>query len=272
MISKTKILSSVVLIILFQNSYSLELSLPKQYSVKYFHNFGNIDGFVQIPRGGKDGSSSIRRPEFDEMGIDNIDYPEIELKAKWEKISIYAASKYITFDGNKTIDNDLITHNTYIPKNTKFDSSHEYTSYIFGAEYDYILSTKFKITPLVEFLIADFDYKFTGTIPNGNSISSRRTFGWTSFRLGIASTYSFNEIYKLKLQFKAALPVSKIKKEFNLALINSFNLYKNGKNELNLLAGIEYENFEFRDSQDEMQNFMKHTITPIYKIGLEYLF
>jgi hypothetical protein len=31
--------------------------------------YGNIEGFVQIPRGGGAGSTSNERPKFDEMGI-----------------------------------------------------------------------------------------------------------------------------------------------------------------------------------------------------------
>ncbi|WP_407538001.1 hypothetical protein [Cetobacterium somerae] len=65
--------------------YGVDLKRPKEYSIKYLHNFGDINGFVQIPKGGKFGTTTTRKPEFNDLGIDEINYPKFELSAKWDK-------------------------------------------------------------------------------------------------------------------------------------------------------------------------------------------
>ena len=54
---------------------------------------------------------------------------------------------------------------------------------------------------------------------------------------------------------------------YDLELINGYEIYKN----LYILLGIEYEKLNYRDTQDEKQNFMKHD-NILYKIGIEYNF
>lgn len=34
------------------SAFGANVSLPKSYTVRYTHNFGRINGFVQIPKGG----------------------------------------------------------------------------------------------------------------------------------------------------------------------------------------------------------------------------
>lgn len=78
--------------------------------------------------------------------------------------------------------------------------------------------------------------------------------------------------HKLILNLKYAIPFDNIRKWGTVELLNSYNVLKKDSNELNFLFGIGMEYFEFRDTQKEMQNFMKHKVSPIYKIGLEYKF
>ena len=53
-------------------AFAAKPTLPKSYTVRYTHNFGRIDGFVQIPKGGQFNTTSERRPTFDELNIKNI--------------------------------------------------------------------------------------------------------------------------------------------------------------------------------------------------------
>ena len=79
------------------SAFAAKPSLPKSYTVRYTHNFGRIDGFVQIPKGGQFNTTSERRPTFDELNIKNINYPELFVGAKWDNFGIYYRIKYKSF-------------------------------------------------------------------------------------------------------------------------------------------------------------------------------
>lgn len=40
------------------SAFGANVSLPKSYTVRYTHNFGRINGFVQIPKGGQFNTTS----------------------------------------------------------------------------------------------------------------------------------------------------------------------------------------------------------------------
>lgn len=96
-------------IIISSFSYSYELNKPKKITIKYLHNYGSINGFIQIPKGGQFGSTTDRKPEFNELGIDNINYPNLEVNLKWDNLFIYSGVNYNTFKGRSTLDYDLVS-------------------------------------------------------------------------------------------------------------------------------------------------------------------
>lgn len=247
--------------------YGIDLVKPKEYSIKYLQNFGNINGFVQIPKGGKFGTTTSEKPEFKDLGIDEINYPKIELSAKWEKFFIDTEIDYKVFKGNSNLNYDLISHEQLITKNSNIKTNHKYISYNFGLGYDLINLERLTISPLFQFGVTQFDYQY-----KTDNTSSGRKFGFGSFHLGSIFKYEVTEKYKLILNLKYAIPFDNIRKWGTVELLNSYNVLKKDSNELNFLFGIGMEYFEFRDTQKEMQNFMKHKVSPIYKIGLEYKF
>lgn len=247
--------------------YGVDLKRPKEYSIKYLHNFGDINGFVQIPKGGKFGTTTTRKPEFNDLGIDEINYPKFELSAKWDKFFVNTEINYKVFKGSSNLNYDLISHDQLITKNSNIKTNHEYINYNFGMGYDLVSLKNITISPLFQFGVTQFDYQY-----KTDNISSGRKFGFGSLHLGTIFKYDVTEKYNLILNLKYAIPFDNIRKWGTLELLNSYNILKNDSNELNLLFGIGMEYFEFRDTQKEMQNFMKHKVSPIYKIGLEYKF
>lgn len=89
------------------SAFGANVSLPKSYTVRYTHNFGRINGFVQIPKGGQFNTTSERRPTFDELDIKNINYPELFIGVKWDNFGIYYGMKYKSFKGDATLNEDL---------------------------------------------------------------------------------------------------------------------------------------------------------------------
>ena len=75
-------LSKTLLILLFLTNfiYAFDVAKPKNYIFKYNHDFGKIDGFVQIPKGGKYNTATPNKPEFKELGVKEINYPEFGIR------------------------------------------------------------------------------------------------------------------------------------------------------------------------------------------------
>lgn len=247
--------------------YGCEISLPQTYKIRALYNYSKIDGFVQIPKGGKNGTTSIERPNFDELGIDSIVFPEIKFQAEWDKLITYAEVKYKVFDGDSKLKKDLISHDKFIPANSYINTKHRYINYNIGVGYNISSFDKIKFSPILEFSANDFKYQYTATTPTKKEISSSRSFGWGQVNIGFNSSYEFTDKYSLEFNTKYGIKHDSLRKYYNLELINNYELYKN----LNILFGIGYEDFSYRDKQDEKQNFMKHD-NLLYKIGIEYKF
>ena len=158
-------------------------------------------------------------------------------------------------------------------QNSKLKTEHEYISYTIGTGYDIFKTNNLIITPTLEFSATDFKYKYTCENLNENTkFSSQRDFGFGSAHIGVSSTYILTPKFKVSLNIKSAIPFDNIRKWWSVNLLNSYNLYQRDSKELNLIFGIGVQQFEYRDTQNEMQNFMKYKMSPTYKLGLEYNF
>ena len=55
--------------------------------------YGNIQGFIQIPRGGGVGTTSNERPKFDEIGINQATIGAPSLTLGWNNHNIYGVAR-----------------------------------------------------------------------------------------------------------------------------------------------------------------------------------
>ncbi len=250
-------------------SYSLKA--PKNYSIKYFHNFSSIDGFVQIPKGGQFGTTSDKRPTFEELGIKRINYPELTLATKWENFGLYLRIKYNSFKGDSILSSDLKTHDIQLKKGDKISTRHLHNFYTLGLSYDFPVTKKFTIIPKIDFSAYQFSYKFSAT---GSKIvnNDERKFNAGTIRVGGKIKYTYNENLIFSLNSMYHIPHDSIKSSLETSLVASYNLYRNENKELNLLVGLSYDQFKYKDTQKDMQNFINYKSKPIYKLGLEFKF
>lgn len=254
--------------------YPFSFESPKTYSLQVLSSAGKINGFVQIPKGGQYGTTSKERPDFQELGINHIYYPEITISTKWNKFSMSLHGKYEMFKGKSTLKKDLISHNIPIPEGSSFKTKHKYAYYGLNFYYDVFATEKWKMTSGFGINVFDFHYEFSATNKEGNVITNKdsRKFHAGIPMIGLEASYQFSKKSKIIFALNSNIPMKSVKQYLDTSLLFSYNLYKNKDQELNLLGGIGYEKWKFRDSQKEMQNYMKHSISPVYKLGLEYKF
>lgn len=182
--------------------------------------------------------------------------------------------KYEMFKGKSTLKKDLISHNIPIPEGSSFKTKHKYAYYGLNFYYDVFATEKWKMTSGFGINVFDFHYEFSATNKEGNVITNKdsRKFHAGIPMIGLEASYQFSEKSKIIFALNSNIPMKSVKQYLDTSLLFSYNLYKNKDQELNLLGGIGYEKWKFRDSQKEMQNYMKHSISPVYKLGLEYKF
>ena len=266
-----KILTVLSLVAISTSALAMKVELPKSYTVRYTHNFGKIDGFVQIPQGGQFNTTSERRPTFDELNIKNINYPELFVGAKWDNWGVYYGMKYKSFNGSATLNEDLKTHNIQLRKGDHISSKHLYAFYGLGLSYDFNVNPKFTITPKAEFSLLQFSYKFSST--GSTTINNdERAFGAGGIRLGGEAVYKVNDDFSVKLDAMSHIPHDSIKSSLETSLTGAYNLYRSGNKEVNVVAGVGYDMFKFKDTQRDMQNFMYSETKPVYKLGVELKF
>lgn len=259
---------SLALLLLGSTAYSFNLEKPKKYSIRAIYDYGRIKGFVQIPKGGKYGTTSDTRPTFHELGIENVGFPELSFQAEWDNLLFYTEFRGKYFKGDGKLSEILITHSKFIPENSNIDTKHMYLEYNFGIGYNISKIKNFRFSPLLEVGANTFEYKYSATTPINQSVSSKRHFDWGHINLGFKSSYQFTPKYSLEINGKFGIPFNNIRRYCRLELLNTYEFYKNVK----FLLGIEYNNLKFRDWQKQKQNYMKHEMFPVLKVGLEYSF
>lgn len=257
------------------SGYAFSVSAPKSYEVQYLYSGGRMNGYVQIPKGGQFGTTSEERPTFDELNINHVYYPELELTAKWDRFSVTLHEKYQYAKGKTdNLKQDLISHDIKIPQGSSMRTKHRYAYYGMRLNYDYQINPRLVMTPSIGVSMLDFSYKFSAKDKNGVSIANddKRSFHAAMATLGVEANYLVNDKTNLIFTMNSKIPGGRIREYFDTSLLVSYNLYKKDNKELNVLGGIGYESLEFKDSQKDMQNHMKHSISPTYRVGLEYKF
>lgn len=245
---------------------SVTIGMPKSYDITATYNYAKISGFVQIPRGGKNGTTSVERPTLRELGIKDSYYPEFTFGANWQDFSIYTNINYQKFKGSTTLKNDLITHAYFVPSGSHISSHHSYVSYSLGGKYNLYKKDNFSVRPLMEFSLYQFEYKYDIKTPN-SQIKDKRRFGWGQLNLGVESVYTYGK-NTVSLSAKMGIPYDSVKTFYNINLTESYNVYKN----IDIVASVGYEKLKYRDTQKEKQNFMNHKLSPIVKLGLSAKF
>src|SRR5215470_3568326 len=82
---------------------------PVAFSLQGSYNFGDVDGFMQTPSGGKPGTSSPERPTFDELNINDVSFYEGRLDVRWRHLDFFGGYQYIRLDGDGTLSEPLIS-------------------------------------------------------------------------------------------------------------------------------------------------------------------
>jgi hypothetical protein len=107
-------------------------------SLDGFFRYGNVNGFLQVPKGGGSGTTSNERPTFHEIGINHAPIGAPSLTLEWGNNEIYAGAHFVRLSGKNTLSNTLISNGTTFPAGSSVRASTQLDWY--GNGYEYRLS------------------------------------------------------------------------------------------------------------------------------------
>lgn len=170
-----------------------------------------LQGFVQTPIGGTPKTSDIRRPNFAELGIKQIDITEQQLQIPCGSLIFYIAYQQIRPKNSLKLATPLLTYGRLFAKDTVFNTVIQFDYYRFGIALPLKILTKLQLTPKVELDVFDFDYRI-----NTPDYQRGRNYHHLTLRSGFAAVYSINAdfvVHYQRLQTPALFNALDIKSE-----------------------------------------------------------
>ncbi|MDB5295670.1 MAG: hypothetical protein JWO31_1653 [Phycisphaerales bacterium] len=127
--------------------------------------YGSIRGSLQTPAGGQPGTTSLRRPTLDEIGIDRGSVADAAVVAESGPHALYLGGQWVGASGTATLRDPLVSHAKAFPAGTTVRSDLSLDWYRLGYAYTYVAATTAGGAPVLTFRPAagaalfTFDYR-----------------------------------------------------------------------------------------------------------------
>jgi hypothetical protein len=249
---------------------------PVEFSFTALYLYGNVRGFSQISKGGKNGTTNYQRPQFHSIGLNTANIADLELSAKWSTYGEFFVGAEIiplsgaAFIGPKTLTSAGITY----PKNSHVASDIDLSWWRFGYRYPFVLSTARNgipdiiLTPYFEAILWTFDYNLT--VPKHKT--ANRSFDQVGFQFGGTIAWRPNGG---PLTLEATL--GSFPQMSNYATISierldlRYNFYDWRRFSFSGILGVTWEQQDFEDHQ-RLSNHISADLGPLLTVGLQTRF
>jgi hypothetical protein len=234
--------------------------------------YGSIDGFLQTPSGGNQGTTSHKRPTFDELGINTVLSFDGSLNAHYKMHTLIAGAQLNRFSENSILHDPLISRNISFPANSEVASDIRLDWYRFGYLYTFDLSPKnhkktFFISPGIDIALLDFHYELKGH----EDQHVDRAYKKGALRLLCNIDWKIIEGLDLQARASGSLPISNTPSIINLSLAAEKHLFSKSGITGSVYLGVAYEKIEYEDNQD-VPNHIKAEMWPLVSTGLKLQF
>lgn len=133
---------------------------------------GPVSGYLQTPKGGQPGTTSLKRPTFDEVGAETLIAPTADLRFAYKRHRLHLGGSWMMLHGSETLQQDLTSHTDFYPAGTDMTSDTEIHAHWIGYGYAFDLARQrgaLTLTPG----IGSYGYGQRYGISGGGSQSSR---------------------------------------------------------------------------------------------------
>ena len=234
--------------------------------------YGSIDGFLKTPSGGHQGTTSHKRPTFDELGIDTFLSFDGSVNAHWKMHTLTAGAQLNRFSENATLHDPLISQNISFSSNTPVSSDIRLDWYRFGYLYTFDLSPKDHkktvfLSPGVDIALLDFHYELKGD----ENQHVDRSYQKGALRLLCNIDWKIIEGFDLHASASGSLPISNTPSIIDFNLIAEKHLFSKSGTVVSVYLGVAYEKIDYEDNQD-VPNHVKAEMWPLVTTGLKVKF
>jgi hypothetical protein len=231
--------------------------------------YGSLDGFAQTPRGGNAATTSVRRPKFDELGIDRVAGGEVELGLAWNDWRVHWGAQFLRADTSATLGVDLLSQGAFFPVGTRVHSQLQLDTYrvglgrAFALGSDPVFGLSVVATPWLESVLFDFGHRVEAALPGQRTHREYQRFGT---RLG-ARVAAAGEHLSFELGGFWGLPIGTLVEISTVEAIGSYALPLGARARAALQLGVSFEHTEFEDSQST-PNHIEFDYGPALVAGL----
>ena len=234
---------------------------------------GEVDGFVQIPKGGEAGTSSERRPTLGELGIDDAAMLDASVTLQWERHIFDAGGRFVRLDSSTTLRRELITHDTTYAPGSRISSEVQLDWYRLGYRYEFLFEAdehgnRLSFAPGIDIVLFDFEYG----LDSSAGLHSGRDLLKAGVRVGGVGRWSTGGPLSVEGGAFWGLPFDGTAQIFSLELVGKYRLWGgSGGTSGALYLGVAYDEIEYEDDQT-MPNRIEVDMGPLFIAGVEISF
>jgi hypothetical protein len=232
--------------------------------------YGSISGYLQTPAGGNPGSSSIRRPTFEELGFEDTNVNQGYFAFSKGNHTVLLDAHLVRLDGYSTLTEPLKSQyrDFAAGETVKADVQTDYYDLIYLYHFTEVdlFGKRMTISPGAGLVVFDFHYELAGA-----SDKADRSYGNVGARIGGELNLTLTEKLSISADAFASIPISNTVSIYSLELLGEYQLWKTSRLETTAILGIAYDYIDYEDEQ-ELPNHIRVELKPLLKIGIEIKF
>lgn len=259
----------------------LLITCTKAYAENPFYfvaltEFGlaKASGFNQIPMGGSQHSSSYRRPNFDELGIQHQVYHTLGIGAQYHSWQMLYSHAAIHFEKNAILNEALISHGRPLPVDLLYHFNIALNKHQIQFKKQFFSFPKdnnFHFALFSNFDWLGYHYNFSpiDAKTSASTPKSHRDFINLSCSVGTEFQYQWHPYFSSTLYLSTSLPSFHLS-IYEARLIQRFHLVNHHLTKLTPYIGISYLKIDLQDNQG-LANHLRFTAKPYFFTGIEFL-
>jgi len=235
--------------------------------------YGKIKGFLQIPSGGKPGTTSNKRPTLDELDIDTVAIGDTSVNLGYGDHGIYAGARFVRLSGDNVLTDELKSRDVIFPADSSVDLDTRLDWYRFGYRHRFSFQyskgdeSTLSLIPAVGAVLFNFDYELDGT----GGLSVARAFTKGAPHVGLQTEWNPKGPFSLAAGVLSSLPFSSLPLILSVELTGRYQLWGQANRGGLAFLGIGYDRIDFEDSQT-VPNHIEIDMGPLLLLGLEVSF
>lgn len=230
--------------------------------------YGPVEGYLQTPDGGNPGTTSAKRPTFDELGLDSVSIFDGSARLRWDRHTLYGGAQIIRLSGDETLTQPLLSQDVTFDAGDRVDSDVQLDWYRFGYLHRFDWWSEHRVAPALSLggdaVLFDFHYTLDG---DGGRVD--RAYAKPAVRLGGEFDWTLTRRLSMRARAFESLPFSNTPSILSLGLRAFYRLIDSQDCPLDVYVGVSYHRIDYEDDQN-VPNHIRAEMGPLLEGGLSF--